>query len=218
MTQLITPPRTKLWRDAKRFALQKLSEGSSCQSGVESIQDARRVAFYVKNRLGVDAVEVPVVALLREVLENSDAPLSEVFELFDSEIANAAAILTEPMMGPRSLWKNLYLKALVAGPEVSVLIKIADLLRRMDDGEEDIEWDVRSLLAELNLHDGSLAVTRASEILIAAELDAIAASTENSDPVIDVLAGRKRLRPVPAALPAYAVAGVGCSGNYRVIR
>ncbi len=71
------------------------------------------------------------------MIEHSDASLEEIAGQFGNKVLDSAALLTEPLLGSRSPWRNLCLKVIAAGPDLARLVKVADYLERIDVGGPD---------------------------------------------------------------------------------
>lgn len=160
------------WKKARDFAAGRLVAHEWSRSReLEVVARARRIAAVIESKFGCNGGDGGVVFLLSEIIRESEVSLGEMAEHFGPEMADVVALVSEPMMGPQSLWRNLYVKALAAGPDLARLTKIAAYLERIEtegDGEAGVGGEAHYFLMALRCHALSERVDRAAEALDAA--------------------------------------------------
>ena len=109
-----------LLKKAEAFAIEKHA-GQVDRAGASYIEHPRAVAGKVSGEIE------KVVAMLHDVVEDTDATVEQIREMFGDEVADAVAVLTrdkgEPYMA--------YIRK-IKGNEIARKVKMADLSHNMD--------------------------------------------------------------------------------------
>lgn len=140
-------------RRAFVFAERKLDGKIRGRDGEPAVCHSVRVAQILREVFGLHECRLMVVALLHDVIEDSDAGYDDIEAAFGSEIADAVVVLTKPMFYPKPLRKEIYESALIAASEDVLLVKLADLFDNLQSrrGRKRVARTWRAASALLNV-------------------------------------------------------------------
>lgn len=162
-----SPRQKDAWSQAKKLACGRLADKWRGSSDEAAIPHAKRVADRVRNSFGVREGKVCVVALLHDILEDTETSVDEITESFGREVADSVLLLTKPEFGPKSFRRDMYLKALASGSDTVRFVKLADYLDNIESRRSKVRKarSIRSatlFLSELRRYGLSLRMARAA--------------------------------------------------------
>lgn len=120
-------PRCRSIQRAFAFAESKLDGKTRGRGGEPAVWHSVRVSQTVREVFGLNECRLMVIALLHDVIEDSDAEYDDLEAAFGSEVADAVVVLTKPKFYPKPLRKQIYESALIAASDDVLLVKLADL-------------------------------------------------------------------------------------------
>lgn len=163
---------TPFCTDVATFLATRLKQTARPSCGQSPLEHALGVAAVVQKDLGIDDLPTITVALLHDILEDSDVTLRELYSRFGPEIASDVALLTKPAVKTGNI-KALYLQRICTARDRVKVVKIADLLhnfrrRRGTDREDSTRRGIRKFLKHLADTPQTATVRRAAQMLVAA--------------------------------------------------